>query len=88
MRQAGDSLDFAQDALGADGRGHFGVEDLDRHSTVVLQVLSEEHGGHAAPTERALDPVAVREGGSKALRQVRQGAASGSLNQVNLAHGP
>ena len=54
----------------------------------MLEVLRQVHRGHAAPAELALDSVAVGQGILQAVRQVRQRAASGSLNQVNLAHGP
>jgi hypothetical protein len=38
------------------------MEDLDRDLPVVLEVLGQEHGSHAAPADLALDRVAVNEG--------------------------
>ena len=73
------------DALGSDGGRGLGIEDLDRHPAVVLEVLGQVHRGHATPAELALDPVAIGQGILQALRQVGQGAASGRLRLLNLA---
>ena len=36
----------------------------------MLEVLSQVHGGHAALTELALDPVAIGEGGNESIGHV------------------
>ena len=41
---------------------------------VVLEVLREVDGGHAALSELALDAVAVGEGGAEAVRRCWQGS--------------
>ena len=46
--------------------GEFGVEDLDGDLAVVLEVVGEVDGGHAALAELALEAVAVGEGGGEA----------------------
>ena len=84
MGEPGDSLDLAQEALGADGCGDLGVEHLDGHLAVVLEVVGEEHGGHAAATDLALDSVAIRQSVLQMLQQLIQGAASGPLCDLNL----
>ena len=59
MVELGGDRDLAQEPLGAERVGEFGVEDLDRHGAVVLEVVREVDGGHAAVAELALDAVAV-----------------------------
>ena len=39
------------------------LQRFDRHLALVLQVLSEVHGGHATFAQVAFDPVTVRESG-------------------------
>jgi hypothetical protein len=63
--QGGDGLDLAQEPLGANDRGQFRPEDLDRDLAVVAQVLRQVDGGHAALAELPLDAVAVGQGGDK-----------------------
>ena len=72
----GDGLDLAQEALGADDGGQLGAEDLDGHLAVVLEVLGEIDGGHAALAQLALDAVAVGEGGTQGVRHAH-GAPGG-----------
>ena len=57
-RGGGNLLD---EPLGAEDGGEFGLEYLDRHLAMVLQVLGQIDRGHAAGAEFPLDPVAVRE---------------------------
>ena len=40
MLQLGGDLDLAQKALGSQGRRQLGPQHLDRHFTVVLQILA------------------------------------------------
>ena len=69
--QAGGNLDFAQEAIGAEGRGELGAEDLYRDLAMMLQVFSEVDRGHAAHAEFAQQPVAIGERGSERRRNVR-----------------
>jgi len=41
MGQLGGDFDLAQEALGADGRGDLGGQDLDRHLAVMLGIFGE-----------------------------------------------
>ncbi len=63
MLQVGRGLDLGQEPLGADRGGEFGAQHLERDVAVVLEVVGEVDGGHAALPELALDAVAVGEGG-------------------------
>ena len=62
MLQIGDGLDLAEEPLGADDGGELRPKHLDGDLAVVLEVVGEVHGGHAAGAELALDPVAVGHG--------------------------
>ena len=68
--QPGGDADLAGEALGAEGRGELGAEHLDGDLAVVLQVVGEVDGGHAALAELALDPVGGAEGTLKLVAQV------------------
>ena len=70
MLEVGGRLDLAQEPLGADDRGEFGPQHLDCHLAVVLEVLGQVHGGHAALAELALEAVAVRQGFGQAGKDV------------------
>ena len=48
-------LDLAQEPLGAQRRGELGAEHLERDLAVVLEVVREVDGRHAAAAELALD---------------------------------
>ena len=61
MGQVGRHLDFAQEAVDPEGVGQLGVEDLEGDRTIMAEVARQEDGGHAAPTELALDDVAAGE---------------------------
>jgi hypothetical protein len=61
MAQAGRNPDLPEEALGAHGGGEVGEQDLHGYGPVVPQVLSQVDGGHAAPAQLPLDPVAVRQ---------------------------
>ncbi len=65
--ELGGGLDFSQKALGPNGGGELGTEDLDRDKAIVLQVPSEVHGGHAPRADFPLDGVTVGEGGFEAV---------------------
>ena len=59
MVELGRDGDLAEEPLGAERVGKFRVEDLDRHLTVVLEIVGEVDGGHAALAELALEQVTV-----------------------------
>ena len=61
MLQVRGDPDFAQEALAAERRGEFGMQHLERDLPIVLEVVGEEDGGHAAPAELALDGVGAGE---------------------------
>ncbi len=67
MLQVGGHLDLVQEAFGAEHGGQLGVQHLDGDLAVVLDVVREVDGGHAAGAEFALDAIAVREGGCQHL---------------------
>ena len=51
----------------------FGLQDLERDFPLVLQVLGEMHGGHAAGAELTLDAVPIGEGiGEPGMHRVTQ----------------
>ncbi len=51
--------DLPLESLGTERGGQLGVEHLERHRPVVLEIPSEIHRRHAAAAELALDHVAV-----------------------------
>src|SRR5687767_4644904 len=55
-------LDLREKSLGADHGGKLRFQDLDRDLSIVLLILREVHGCHAALTELALDTVPPCEG--------------------------
>ena len=62
MLQSRSEFDFALEALGAYGLGDLVVKNLQRHGTVMSQVLRKVDGGETAATELALNAVAVVQG--------------------------
>ena len=77
MAQAGGDLDLAEEALGADGAGQLGSEELHRDDRSVLQVLCKVDGGHSAMTELTLDGVAIGEGNFQESERVDHGPGLG-----------
>ena len=65
--ERGRDLDLTPEALGAQPRGELRSHHLDGHLAPVLQVLGEMHRGHPPLAERALQPIAVGEGGGDAF---------------------
>ena len=57
--QIGRRLDLGQEALGTDHRGQFGLQDLEGHFAVVLDILGQVDGRHAAFAELTLNGVAA-----------------------------
>ena len=60
--QVGGDPDLGQEPLGAEDRGEFGPQHLERDLPLVLQILGQVDRGHPAGAEFPLDPVAVGEG--------------------------
>ena len=65
--QPGRDLDFPGKPVGAEGGGQLGAQHLDRHLAVMLQVLGEVDGGHAALTEFPDDAIASGQRGSQSV---------------------
>ncbi len=63
MLEIGGGRDLLHETLGPKDGREFGAQHLDRDLALVLQVLSEVHGRHAAFAQVAFDLVAVSEGG-------------------------
>ena len=61
MLERGRRPDFHHEALGAKHGGQLRLEHLDRDLAVVLEVVREIDGGHAASPELALERLAVGE---------------------------
>ena len=62
MTQRRGGLDLDHEPLAADHGGQLGLQHLERDLAIVLQILGQVHGGHAALPELALDAVAVGQG--------------------------
>ncbi len=70
--------DLAQKPLGAELQGEIAPQRLHRHFAVMLAVLGEIDGGHAAPPQLAFDRVAGGECGSEVERDLgRVGHSAG-----------
>ena len=67
-------LDLAEEALLAERGGELLPQHLERDLAVVLQVVGEIHGRHAAGAELALEAVAAGEGGAEAVGHDHAGA--------------
>jgi hypothetical protein len=59
MMQPGGDLDLPQEPLRSQRGGELRPQHLDRDLSVMLEILGEINGGHAAPAELALDQVPV-----------------------------
>jgi len=78
MREPGSELYLEQEALGADLRGDFGAQHLERDFAVVAEVVREEHDSHSPLAKLASDRVTAGEGGFQTCLQCghrRQDAA-------------
>ena len=89
MLQLGGGLDFREEPLAADHGGELGAQHLERDLAVVLEVLGQVDGGHAARAELALDAVAVGEGGDQSVgggvHFVAFSSFSSSTRQLKMA---
>jgi hypothetical protein len=70
MRELRGDLDLAQEPVRAEERRELGVQDLEGDRAVVLEVLGETDGGHAAAAQLALDLVPAGKGSPEAIQQV------------------
>ena len=61
MVEASGDPDLREEALATEHRGELRTQDLERDLPVVLHVLGEVDGGHAAAPELALEGVAITE---------------------------
>ncbi len=59
MLQAGGRTDLLHKALCTENGSQFGSQHLERNLALVLQVLGQIHGSHAAFAKPALDPVTI-----------------------------
>jgi len=67
MLEPGGEADLALEPVGTERGGQRGMEHLERHRAVVLEVLREEDRGHAPAPELALEGVA----GAQAFLKLR-----------------
>ena len=91
MLQLGGGADLAQEPRRAQGGAELGLVHLDGHVAVVLEIVGEVHGGHAACAELADDGVPVAQGDGEALRlghlvERRDGRRTGA-RAPSLDHG-
>lgn len=92
MLQARRDFDFPEEAIGAQRGRQLGAQQLDGHSTGVLEVLRQIHGGHAALAQFAFDSVPAGQGRRQALdgrTHAVQDAARGIVppDRSRLQHG-
>ena len=59
--ELGGDADLAEEAVTAQRGGEVGAEDLDRHLSLVADILGDPDRGHPALPEQALEPVASLE---------------------------
>ena len=59
MLEPGGRPDFVQEALRTESSCKFGVEHLEGHRPLVLEITGEINSGHAARTEFPLEAIAV-----------------------------
>ena len=74
MLKLGSRVNLGEEALAAQGRAEIGVQDLDRHIAVVLEVMSEIDRGHATRAEFALDAIAITESCREAFEDTTHGS--------------
>ena len=59
MLQTGRGADLGQEALATERRAQVGMQHLDGDVAVVLEIVREVHGGHAAGAELAVEAIAA-----------------------------
>jgi hypothetical protein len=85
MVEPGGEADLTKKSLRPQRDCQLGMQDLHRHPTVVPQVAPEEHHGHAAASELALEHVPLSQRGHEGVRGRRvQGEAffGGSISNL------
>ncbi len=70
--EAGGDLDFLEKALGSEEGGEPGQQHLERDRALMLAVVSQVHGGHAAAPECAANLIAPGERGLEIGGDVRR----------------
>ncbi len=68
--EVGGDLDLVQETLATQNCSQFGPQHLNRDVAIVLDIVSEIDGRHAAEPECVLDRVASREGVAEAMELV------------------
>lgn len=85
MLKVGDGADLLQKPLGAQHRGEFRAQHLERDLAVVAQVVGEVDGGHPAGADLALDPVPIRKRGGEFADDVdRSARMTGTANVTSI----
>ena len=70
MLEVGGGLDLREEPLRAEHGGQLGPEHLDGDLAVVLEVVGQVDGGHAALAQLALDLVGIGQGGLQATEEI------------------
>ena len=65
MLKAGADVDLAKEPFGAQRVRELGMEDFQRDRAIVLEVMGQEHRGHAAASQLTFDAIAIGERGAK-----------------------
>src|SRR3954454_13993496 len=73
MGEPGGDLDLASEALRPEERAELRPEDLERHLAVVLEVVGQVDGRHAAAPQLAHQGIAAYEGGVQASELIDVG---------------
>src|SRR6185312_7169382 len=73
MLQACGGGDLLHKPLGPEDRRELGLQHLDRHVALVLEILGEEHRGHPAGPKLAFDAVAAGESGVELVDRTHRG---------------
>ena len=86
--EAGGEADLALEAIGAEGGGDLGVEDLERDRAVVPQVLREIDRGHAPAPELPLERVSLPQRFTKCRDRIRHPPRffGGTAKDTSRAH--
>jgi hypothetical protein len=81
--EARGELDLAEEPLGADRSREIGTEDLEGDLAVVAEILGQEHDGHAALAELALEVVAAGQTGFELVQEcVHEGRKDAGESEV------
>ena len=82
MLQVGRDLDLGEEPLHAEHGAEFGLQHLERHAPVVLQVAREVHRRHAAGADLMCDLVAVGEGRGELVERVHIEWRTGKADRI------